>query len=60
VLGGDEELEIFLLGLLADDGGEIVEHVFEAEVDFFDVELAGFDLGEVEDVVDDAEEGLGG
>ena len=60
VLRGDEELEIFLLRFLTDDRGQVVQHILEPEIYLLDVELTGFDLGEVEDVVDDAQQGLGG
>ena len=57
---GNEELEILVLGLVADDDGKIVERIFKLEFSFLDIQLAGFDLGEVEDVVDDAQQRLGG
>ena len=60
VLRGDEELEILFVCLLADDVRQIVENVFELEVGFLDVELTGLDLGEIEDVIDDAEQRLRG
>ena len=57
--GDQVEGELFLAGL----GGEELFHVLEdlggAAGDGFDFELAGLDLGHVEDVVEDGEEVLG-
>ena len=47
-------------GLLGDQVGHVVEHLLEVEVDVLDRQLAGLDLREVEDVVDDAEQVLAG
>ena len=41
-----------------DQVGDVVQHVLELEVDRLDGQLAGLDLREVEDVVDDAEQVL--
>ncbi len=56
----DEELEPLVVGLLGrqrDDGGD---DVVDLEVRGLEVELAGLDLREVEDVVDDPEQGRAG
>ena len=40
---------------------EVITHaVPQAEADVLEIELAGFDLGEIEDVVEHAEQGIGG
>ena len=39
---------------------DILQHLVEIEVDVLDRQLAGLDLGEIEDVVDDAEQVLAG
>ena len=51
-----EELEALVVGLLGREGDDGADDVVEPEVGGLDVEPAGLDLGEVEDVVDDAEE----
>jgi hypothetical protein len=52
-----------LKALLISTEGNQTEGVFETfaemEVDGFEVELAGFDLREIENIVDDGEQGLG-
>ena len=59
-----EVKEHFNIGLVdgagGDDVGEIVEDFIEVEVDFFDVNAACFDFGEIEDVIDAAEQGVRG
>ena len=40
--------------LLARERGDRADHLVELEIGGLDVELAGLDLGEIEDVVDDA------
>ncbi len=55
----EQELDALVVGAHAHEIAEIFEHVAEREPDDLDVELAGLDLGEVEDVVDDAEQRLG-
>ena len=39
---------------------DVLQHLVEIEIDAFDRQLAGLDLREVEDVVDDAEQVLAG
>ena len=58
VLLGDQKLQVLLLRLLVDDRRKIRQHIFHPEVGLLDIQLAGLDLGEVEDVVDDAEQRL--
>ena len=65
-MGGDRGLDVedqfqpLGRGLLGDQVADVVEHLFEIEIDLLDRQLAGFDLREVENVVDDAEEMLAG
>lgn len=56
----DEELEAFFVGFLGGDRGDRVDDLVELEVDIFDIEFTGFDFGDIEDVVNDAEEGGSG
>ncbi len=49
-----QELEPLVVRLLRGDRRDRADDVVEPEVGGFDVELAGLDLGEIEDVVDDA------
>ena len=55
-LRGDQELQILFVRLLTDNGGQIFEDIFETEFGVLDVQLAGLDLREVENVVDDAQQ----
>ena len=48
----DGELEILLVGLRRDELRRLLDDHAEVEVDHLDVDLAGLDLREVEDVVD--------
>ena len=59
-LRGDQELELLVLSLVTHNDGEIVERIFKLKFGLLDIQLAGFDLGEVQNVVDDAQQGLGG
>ena len=43
-----------------DDGGEGLHHLVETEVGMVELQLAGLYLGEVEDVVEDLQQRLGG
>ena len=56
--GGDvaEEFKTLFIGAKGEGLESGFEDIAEVEVDVFELGLAGFDLGEVEDVVDDAEE----
>ena len=45
---------------LADQADEVFQHFAKPEVDLFHRQAVGFDLGEIEDVVDDAQQVLGG
>src|SRR5271170_2431346 len=55
----NQKLQILVLCLLADNGGQVVEHLIETEVDRLYVQLASLDLREVQDVINNAEQGLG-
>ena len=41
------------------DVGQILEHSVELKIDFFYIKLARLDLGKIEDVVDDPQQGVG-
>ena len=58
-LCGDQELEILFLRFLADHRGEVLENVLESELRVLDIQFAGLDLREVEDIVDDAQKRSG-
>ena len=51
-----QELQPLVVRLLGGERGDRADDLVEPEVGGLDVELAGLDLGEVEDVVDDAEQ----
>jgi hypothetical protein len=48
------------IGLDGRQGGQVVQHFVQAERHFLQGELAGFDLGKVQDIVDDAQQVLAG
>ena len=56
----DDEGEALGPGLVLDDGADVVQQGGEIDVAAFEGELAGLDLGEVEDGVDDVEQVLAG
>ncbi len=60
-VGADDgrEIEAPVAGLLAQELDRLFDEATEIEVDALQVELPGLDLGEVQDVVDDPEEGVG-
>ncbi len=51
----EDQLKPLGRGLLGNQIADILQNLVEVEVDVLDRELAGLDLGEVENVVDDAE-----
>ncbi len=53
------ELQPFLVGAQGERGHGVVQGIAEVEVDEIQVELAGLDLGEVEDVVDHGQQVIG-
>ncbi len=55
----EQQLDALLLRAHAHQVRQAVEHVAEVERDRLDVQLAGLDLREVQDVVDDAQQRLG-
>jgi hypothetical protein len=55
---GAGEGDTFLEGTGADEGVDFDEEIWEAAFDGFEMEAAGFDFGEVEDVGDEGEEVL--
>ena len=52
----EQQLQALVLGFEAHQIGQVVHHIFQVEVDGFHAHLAGFDLGEIENVVDDAQQ----
>ena len=53
---GEHEFQPLFARLVTDDGNQVVEHFIEFEFHRLQLELAGLDLGEVQDVVDDGEQ----
>ena len=56
-VAGDDQLEALGPGCLAEHAGDLVEDRPHLEVEPLELQLAGLDLREVEDVVDDREQG---
>jgi hypothetical protein len=54
----EDQLEPLGRGLLGHQIPDILEHLVEIEIDRLDRQLAGLDLREIENVVDDAEQML--
>ena len=54
-----EQLEVLGVRGVAEERGDVFEEHARVEVDDLELELAGLDLGEVQDVVDDREESFG-
>ena len=52
----DQELEPLIVRLLGRERGDRADDFVELEIGGLDVELAGLNLGEIEDVIDDAEQ----
>lgn len=44
------------MSLLSGEGGDRADHFVEQEIGGLQIELAGFDLGDVQDVIDDTQE----
>ena len=61
-IGGDfeHELETFLVGSQPESGDGIGQGFSEPEIRFLEIESPGFDLREIQNVVDDIDERLGG
>ena len=51
-----QQLEAFVLGLQAEHAGQVLQHIVQMEIDCLQAHLAGFNFGEVQDVVDDAQQ----
>ena len=60
VLYAEDKLEPLLVGRVADDHGDLVEHAVEQEGEGLYGEHPCLDLGEVEDLVDDAQQRCAG
>ncbi len=56
----EQQLQPLVLGLHPHQVGQVVHDIFQVEVDLLHRHLAGLDLGEIEDVVDDAQQVLAG
>src|SRR6185503_6667375 len=54
------ELEALLAGAEDEGGHRLVQGASQVEVHSLQIQFPGLDLGEVEDVVDEAEQGVGG
>ncbi len=52
----DKKFEALVLGFAANDATDVGQHLPEIELDALDAHLAGLDLRQIEDVVDDAEQ----
>ena len=53
---GKQHFQALFPGLHRDQGGQVVQHLLQVEVHLFHGQLAGLDLGEIQDVVDDAQQ----
>jgi hypothetical protein len=58
--GGDSELEALFEGAGAEEAFDLLKLGGEGEGGEADIDFAGFDFGQVEDFVEEAEEGFGG
>src|SRR5208282_1930732 len=54
----EQEVEFLFRRLGGKHFADIFDYQAKIECDGFDLQLAGFDLGEIEDVVDDGEQGF--
>ncbi len=57
-IGGEHHLDRLLALLLADQRGDVLQHVVETEGRRLDRQPSGLDLREIQDIVDDAQQGL--
>ncbi len=55
-----DDLHALAVGQLGEQVGDVLHQLAQVEVDPLELQLAGFDLGEIEDVVDDAQQMLAG
>ena len=56
----NQKFEKLFVCPLANDGCEIVEHRIQIKLRFFNSQLARFDLGKIQNVIDQAQQGLPG
>ena len=56
----DEELQVLIRGRRRKNPTHVIGDAFDVESDLFHLETPGFDLGEVQDVIDDGEQVLRG
>jgi hypothetical protein len=54
----EQVFESFVGRALAGNDRQVRQHLVESKRNPFDLELAGLDLGEVENVIDDTEQGM--
>ena len=57
---GAASARFFLAAMRREQFDQVFHHYARIEFDRFDLELAGFDLGEIQNVVDDGQQGVGG
>ena len=58
--GVEDQLQAFFLCAQRDQVGQAVQNVIQVEVNRLDLQLAGFNLGKIEDIVDDLQQRLAG
>ena len=58
-LGADHQFDALFAGLLAEQVGDVVQYLAQAERHRLDDQLASLDFREIQNVIDDAEQGLG-
>ena len=56
---GDEQLDVLLGGPVRKQIRQFLQQGLKLEVRVLDVELAGLDLGEIQNIVDQAQQGIG-
>ena len=55
-----DQLQLLFMGCGGEDGQGVLQQVAQVEGDGFEHQLARFDLGEIEHLIDDAEQAVGG
>ena len=56
----EHQFQAFGAGFFGNQGGDVVEYVLQIEFDPLDIEFSGFDLGEIQNIVDQPEQMLTG
>ena len=54
----DDQFQVFFSGFFTEHIGHFFQHIAQLEVQTLHVEFAGFDLGEIQDVVDQPQKGV--